>query len=128
MKRPSPPGKRNGGPNEKEAEREGRTIIFMDEAGFYLLPMLVRTSAPVGQTPVLRGPLTRDHLCAIGGIPPEGGIFMQMQEDAYGSEQVVESLRMLLRKIRGKLLVIWDGSPIHRSNAIKAFLAAGAAR
>ena len=37
-------------------------------------------------------------------------------------------LRLLLRKIPGKLLVIWDGSPIHRGQAIKKFLARGAAK
>lgn len=36
--------------------------------------------------------------------------------------------RLLLRKISGKLLVIWDGAPIHRGQAIKAFLARGAAK
>ena len=35
---------------------------------------------------------------------------------------------MLLRKIRGKVLLIWDGSPIHKGQPIKDFLAAGAAR
>jgi transposase len=100
----------------------------VDEAGFYLLPMLVRTYAPVGQTPILRVKLTRDHLSAIGGITPEGRIFMQTQEQAYRAEHVVEFLRMLLCKIPGKLLVIWDGSPIHRAKVIKAFLAAGAAK
>jgi transposase len=90
--------------------------------------MLVRTYAPVGQTPVLRVPLTRDHLSAIGGITPQGRIYMQMQEQAYKAEQVVEFLRLLLRKVAGKLLVIWDGSPIHRAKVIKAFLAAGAAK
>jgi DDE superfamily endonuclease len=98
----------------------------VDEAGFYLLPMLVRTYAPVGQTPILRVPLTRDHLAAIGGITPQGQIFMQMQKHAYRAEHVLEFLLMLLRKISGKLLVIWDGSPIHRANVIKEFLAAGA--
>src|SRR2546426_6220966 len=63
--------------------------MFVAEAGFYLLPMRVRTSAPVGQTPVLRVPLTRDHLSAIGGITPEGRIFMQTQEQAYRAEHVV---------------------------------------
>jgi transposase len=52
---------------------------------------------------------------------------MQMQESAYRAEHVVAFLRLLLRKISGKLLVIWDGSPIHRAKEIKAFLAAGAA-
>ena len=102
--------------------------MFVDEAGFYLLPMLVRTYAPVGQTPILRVPLTRAHLSAMGGITPQGRIFMQTQERAYRAEDVVAFLRLLLRKIPGKLLVIWDGASIHRAKIIKEFLAAGAAR
>ena len=90
--------------------------------------MLVRTYAPVGQTPILRVPLTRDHLSAIGGITPQGRIFMQTQERAYRAEDVVAFLRLLLRKIPGKLLVIWDGASIHRAKIIKEFLAAGGAR
>ena len=100
----------------------------MDEAGFYLLPLLVRTYAPVGQTPILKVPLTRDHLSAIGGITAEGRLFMQTQERAYRAEGVVAFLRVLLRKIKGQLLVIWDGSPIHRAKVIKEFLAQGAAK
>ena len=49
---------------KKKAEQEGRTIVFVDESGFYLLPMAVRTYAPVGQTPVLKVKLTRDHRIA----------------------------------------------------------------
>jgi transposase len=30
-------------------------------------------------------------------------------------------------QIEGKLLIIWDGSPIHRSRALKDFLVSGAA-
>ena len=32
------------------------------------------------------------------------------------------------RRYRGKLLVIWDGAPIHRCRAVKEYLAQGAAR
>lgn len=53
---------------------------------------------------------------------------MQTQERAYRAERVVAFLRVLLRKITGKLLVIWDGSPIHRAKVIKEFLAQGAAK
>lgn len=97
--------------------------MLVDEAGFYLLPMVVRTYAKIGQTPVLRVPLTRDHLSAIGGITPDGRLFMQMQERGYKAEDVIRFLRMLLRKIPGKLLVVWDGSPIHRAEVVKQFLA-----
>ena len=35
---------------------------------------------------------------------------------------VVQLLRMLLRKITGPLLVIWDGLPIQRAEVVKQFL------
>jgi transposase len=95
---------------------------LVDEAGFYLLPMVVRTYALRGHTPVLRLKLTHDHLSAIGGITKTGRIFMQMQERAYKAEDVVRFVRMLVRKIPGPLLVIWDGSPMHRAEAVKQFL------
>ena len=113
---------------EKKAAEEQRTIVWVDQSGFYLLPMAVRTWAPVGQTPVLRVKLTREHLAAISGITPEGRLVMQVQDHAYRAEDVVRFLRLLLRKISGKLLVIWDGSPIHRAKEIKAYLSKGAAK
>jgi transposase len=90
--------------------------------------MAVRTWAPCGQTPVLRVPLTRDHLAAISGITPDGRLFMQTQDHAYRAPDVVRFLRLLLRKVRGKLLVIWDGSPIHRAQPVKDFLRDGATK
>ena len=102
-------------------------MVCVDEAGFYLLPMAVCTYAPVGQTPILRVKLTRDHLSAIGGITPEGRIFMQTQDHSYKGPDVVRFLQLLLREIPGKILVIWDGAPIHRSQPIKDFLKKGGA-
>ena len=37
-------------------------------------------------------------------------------------------LRLLLRKITGQLLVIWDGAPSHRGQPITDFLRRGAAK
>src|SRR2546421_7570186 len=92
------------------------------------LSMAVRTSAPCGQTPVLPVKLTRDHLSAIGALTQKGRLFLQTQEQAYCSEDVVRFLRLLLRRMSGKLLVIWEGATIHRSQVIKDFLARGAAK
>jgi transposase len=114
--------------DQKKALSEQRTIVWVDESSFYLLPMAVRTWAPKGCTPVLSVPLTRDHLSAISGLTPDGRLFLQVRPHSYDSRGVIEFLRVLLRKIPGKLLIIWDGSPIHRSNAIRAFLAKSAAK
>ena len=103
------------------ARAEGRTLLFVDESAFYLLPGVVRTYAPKGQTPVLRVPLTRDRLSAITGITPDGRLFRHVQEDAVRSPDVVRFLQQVPRRVRGKLLVIWDGGPIHRAQPVKAF-------
>jgi hypothetical protein len=102
--------------------KEGRTIVFADQSGFYLLPSVVRTYASVGQTPVLHEHLTRDHLSAMSSITLDGRLYMIEQEErAFKREDVVRFLKHLTRQIQGKLLVIWDGSPIHRSKAVKRF-------
>src|SRR6266487_5985960 len=88
----------------------------------------VRTWAPRGKTPVLRVPLTRDHLSAISGITPDGRLFLQVRPASYDAAAVVGFLRVLLRKIKGPILLIWDGSPIHRGHQIKEFLKRGAAK
>jgi len=106
--------------------KEGRTILFVDQSGFYLLPTVVRTYAPIGQTPVLHEQLSRDHLSVISGISLEGKLYMMEQERSFKSQDIVRFLRHLLRQIGGKLLVVWDGSPIHRGQAVKDFLASGA--
>ncbi len=88
---------------------------------------MTRTYAPCGQTPVLRAPLTHDHLSAISAITPDGRLFTRVQDKAFRGETVVSFLRHLLRQIPGTLLVVWDGAPIHRAKVVKAFLAGGAA-
>lgn len=88
---------------------------------------MVRTWAPVGQTPILRSPLTRDHYSVISAITPTGELYLALQEPAFDSLAVIAFLQQLLVQIPGKLLIIWDGAPIHRSQAIKAFLTQEAA-
>ncbi len=73
--------------------------------------------------------LTRDHLSVIGGVTPDGRLLLQVAADrALRSPDVVRFLRHLLANLPGSLLVIWDGAPIHRGQAVKAFLAAAAGR
>ena len=99
--------------------------MFVDETGVYLLPSIVRTWAPRGQTPILSNPLSRDHWSVIGAITAPGQLYFQMYPHAIKGEQVVRFLRHLLRHIDGKLLLIWDGLSAHHGQAVKEFLKAG---
>jgi len=109
--------------DQKKAEQEGRTIVYVDEAAFYLLPSLVRSYAPIGQTPVLRAPKSYQHLSVISGVTECGRCYLKQQERAYRGPTVVDFLQHLQRHIAGPLLVVWDGAPIHRSKPIKEWLA-----
>jgi len=101
--------------------------VFADESGFRLLPMLVRTWALRGQTPLLSALLSHKHISVMGGITLSGRLLTWQLDHACRGQDCVCFLRHLLRQIAGKVLVIWDGLPAHRSQAVKDFLRAEAA-
>jgi transposase len=113
---------------KRKAQLEQRILIFVDESGFYLLPAVVRTYAPRGHPPILQGFQTRDHLSVMSGITPHGWLFTLTRLEALTGLDSVHFLKHLRAQTGRKLLVIWDGSPIHRSIAVKTFLADGAAK
>lgn len=105
------------------ARRERRIPVFVDESGFYLLPGVVKTYAPKGRTPILREWQSRDHLSVMGGITPQGKLYTLVRQTSLTTLDSVQFLRHLLCETTGRLLVIWDGSPIHRGAEIGDFLA-----
>jgi transposase len=108
---------------QQRARRERRVLIFEDEAGFYLLPGVVRTYAPEADTPVLHEKQTRDHLSVMGGMTLAGKVYTLARQESLNGLHSVEFLEHLLRVAGERLLVIWDGSPIHRRAAVKEFVA-----
>ncbi len=107
----------------QRARRERRVLVFEDESGFYLLPGLVRTYAPKARTPVIREKQTRDHLSVMGGMTPEGKVYTLARQESLNGSHTIEFLVHLRRVAGERLLVIWDGSPIHRRQAVQEFVA-----
>jgi transposase len=83
---------------------------------------VVKTYAPRGRTPRLQVPLTRDHLAAMGALTWTGEMVIRLQEESVKGKDVVAFLRQLLQHFSGKLLILWDGLPAHRSHLVKDFL------
>jgi transposase len=106
----------------RKAARERRTLVFIDEAGFYLLPGVVRTYGPRGRTPVIDKWLTRDHLSVMAGFTVEGKLYTLVRPESLSSSHSVVFLERVLRQAGRRLLVIWDGSPIHRWGAVRDYL------
>jgi transposase len=112
----------------RQAVRERRTLVFVDESGFYLLPGVVKSYGPKGRTPVIDQWLSRDHLSVMGGLTPAGKVYTLVRSEPLTSDHSVVFLEHLLRHAGRRLLVIWDGSPIHRWGAVPKYLASGGAK
>lgn len=109
---------------KSRARKEGRTLVFVDESGFYLLPGRVRTYSPSGRTPVLQEWQTRDHLSVMGGLTADGRLLTLVRQRALTGLDTVAFLEHVGREIGGPVLVVWDRSPIHRRAAVGECVAA----
>jgi transposase len=112
----------------RQVATERRTLVFVDESGFYLLPGVVKTYGPKGQTPVIDKRLTRDHLSVMAGITPAGKLYTLVRRESLSSSESVVFLKHVLVQTGKKLLVIWDGSPIHRWGEVREYMAAEGAK
>ena len=108
--------------DKKKARQEGRTIVFIDESGLSTRPTRVRTWAPRGKTPVIQETFGWKSLSIIGGMSLYR-FYFQIHPGSIKGPQVIEFLRHLQRHVPGKLTVIWDGAPIHRSRMVQDYVA-----
>ncbi|HMB08398.1 MAG TPA: IS630 family transposase [Isosphaeraceae bacterium] len=108
---------------KEKARRERRELVFVDESGFYLLPGVVKTYAPKGQTPIMDEWQTRDHLSVMGGVTPQGKVSSLVRPKSLNGWHSMEFLVHLGHLVGDRLLVLWDGSPIHRRAEVQEFVA-----
>src|SRR6266513_272643 len=106
---------------KKNAEKQGRTIVFIDESGLSERPTRVRSWAPRGQTPVLQYHFNWQQLSAIAGITLYR-FYFRLFPGAIKGPQLIEFLHALGRQIRRKVLVVWDGLPAHRSQLVRDYV------
>jgi hypothetical protein len=103
----------------------GAHIVFADESGFLLIPSVVRTWAPEGQTPIHRHRQgRRDKISVISGISlspkrHQLGLYYLLFFDNIGQQEVCVFLRELLRHLRGAVIVLLDNSSTIRENRSK---------
>ena len=84
-------------------------------------PHRCRTWAPRGQTPVLQYHFNWKTLSAMAGVT-WWNFYFRLFPGAIRSPQVVEFLRHLMRHLRGRLLIVWDGLRAHRSRLVWDFV------
>ena len=108
---------------QAKARSEKRTVVFVDESGLSQKPALKNTWAPEGKTPVVQLNFNWKKLSVIGGISIRS-IYFQLHEESIKAPQVIGFLKHLQQHIKGKLLVVWDNLPAHRSKIVAEYLGA----
>lgn len=106
---------------KKNAAKQGRITLFLDESGLSERPTRARTWAPRGCTPVLQYHFNWHQLSVMAGITVYRFYFRLFTGSIKGP-QVIEFLTALKRQIKRRLLVIWDGLPAHGSRLVKDYL------
>jgi transposase len=101
----------------------------MDEAGAMLAPLVRRSLAPSGQTPVIEQRAShRDRVSMIAGLslsPKRRHIglhFRTLPRDYANQERTAEFLRQLMRHLRREVVVVWDRGNMHRGPAVRDVL------
>lgn len=115
--------------HQKNARQLNATIVFYDESGFMLRPLVRQTWSPRGVTPIIRCWDRRDRLSVIGGIlvPPSRerhrlrAIF-RIHTRNIRTPEATEFLRTLDRHVRGPLIVVQDKLNVHKA-AVRRWLA-----
>jgi transposase len=103
-------------------------IVFWDESGASLLPVLRRTWAPRGHVPTIRHRYNwkRASMAAAlcyGSCGGGASLAFHHQPGAYNTDTLIQALDQLRRFLGGqKATLVWDGLPAHRSLAMAAWL------
>jgi putative transposase len=106
-------------------------IVFVDEAGFMLGPLVRKTWAPRGCTPIIKVTKPHERISAIGAmtISPKRNHFafhflLSKDNANFHGDSVVGFVETVRRKIRGSIALIWDEIAIHHSTPMYEYLAA----
>ena len=92
-----------------------------------LIPNVLRTWAPRGETPIVRHRYRHDRISAISAVTVSSrrrrfGLYVHFHPDNITHVEVAVFLRALLRHFRKHIIVIWDGGSIHNGPDVRALL------
>lgn len=104
--------------------------MLVDETGCMLAPLVRRSLAPRGQTPILKqdgGHRQKVSVIAALSLSPKRRrphlLFQSIPNAGYDGPRTALFLRYLLRHLRGNVIVVWDRGSHHRAKVVRDLLA-----
>ena len=114
---------------KKNARRQRAWLVFEDESGISQVPVVRRTWAPRGETPVLTHPFNWQRLSVAVALAfrwdgQRPRLFFQTRVGTYRTASLIGFLRHLRRHFRRqRVILLWDGLPGHASAGMRTYLA-----
>jgi DDE superfamily endonuclease len=113
--------------HQKKALAQQAHVIFADESGLLMAPLVRRTWAPRGQRPVLRQRGRHREKVSVAAAlwwapwrRRQLGLIFQTLVDAYfNNHRSAVFLELILREIPNRIVVIWDGGNMHKGDPIR---------
>jgi transposase len=114
---------------KKNAARLGASLLFLDESGILMAPLVRRTWAPLGQTPILRQrtnsyrKVSAIAVLVVSARRDRVRLLFRLHPNAnINAAAVVSFLRHLRRHVRGPCLLLWDRFLAHRARLVQNYL------
>src|SRR5215216_1737559 len=105
------------------AKAEGGAVFWADETGLRSDDVRGRGYAPRGRTPQVRVCQKRVGLGLISAVTNKGELRWMVLEGAVKAPDLLRFLARLVRDVGGKVFLILDRLPVHRSAKVRAWLA-----
>lgn len=107
------------GTHKKKACDERWSIVWIDESGFMLQPVVRRTWAPKGKTPIQYSWDRRDRLSVITALTLSPlrrrlGLYFQIHRHNINFEKVMAFIALLHRHLGRKFILVLDRLSAHR--------------
>jgi putative transposase len=116
--------------DKKSARRRRAHLVLIDESGVLMSPLVRRTLAPRGKTPILKTRAAHREKVSVTAaltISPRRdrlGLYWQTYPRSFvNAERAADFLRALMRRLQGAVIVVWDGGPMHKGEPIRKLLA-----
>jgi transposase len=115
-------------PGKKNATRLSAYLVFIDESGLLMAPLVRRSWHPRGITPVLEQ-RTRSHqkvsaIAALCVAPTRDRVqlYFRLHRNANFNAPAIRSfLQQLNRQLNAPWILIWDRLQAHRARTVQAF-------
>jgi hypothetical protein len=79
------------------AKRWKAIIYFVDEAGVSLVPVMGKTWAPKGKTPVVKVTGNRGGFCVSSAVSPAGRMLFRIEKEKVRAVVHIQFLKQILR-------------------------------